>query len=213
MKNKLFTGLNALLLLTVISFTSCKKGENDPFLSFKSRTARLKGDWTLGLKNATISNATNDGTTLTTVTVNGNYNGTEENVVTVSDSTVTSVFRYTFNINFDENGSYSYTLNLFRPTGDPGAPYNNSIYTVSGAWAWLDQGADKLGLSLSNDFNPAIPDSLNPNTLFPYNLSGSYYVDKLASDELVLKRDGQYTNSIDGIINTLSFTGTFTFKR
>ncbi len=213
MKNSKFLGLVAMLFAVALSFTSCKKGENDPAVSFKSRTARLKGDWILGTKNVTVTTASTVGSTLTSITVNGDYNGTEENVVTVADSTTTVVRRYSFDIRFNENGSYLYTLNIFRPTGDQNAPFNNSIYTVSGVWAWLDQGSDKLGLSLSDDFSPAIPDSLNPNTLLPYNLNGSYYVDRLASEELVLKREGQFTTSIDGTVNTITYMGTFNFKR
>jgi len=43
------TQLRALFLLIIItlSFSACKKGEEDPFLSLKSRTGRLTGDWVL----------------------------------------------------------------------------------------------------------------------------------------------------------------------
>lgn len=213
MTDKKFRSIAFIMFFAAFSFTSCKKGENDPAVSFKSRTARLRGDWVLGTKNVTVTTASTVGSVLTSITLNGDYNGTEENVVAVADSTVTVVRRYTFDIRFIENGSYLYTLNIFRPTGNQSAPFNNSIYTVTGSWSWLDQGANKMGLSLTDDFNPAIPDSLNPNTLLPFNVNGSYYIDRLASDELVLKREGQFTTSIDGTINTIAYTGIFKFKR
>ena len=39
--------LLAVGLLGLIAFQSCKKGENDPFLSLKSRNARIVGEWKL----------------------------------------------------------------------------------------------------------------------------------------------------------------------
>ncbi len=213
MKKSLF-GISLVLVGLAFSFESCKRGENDPSLSFKTRTARLKGDWNLVEKNVTLSSAANAGSNvLTTETINGTYNGDVENVVVNTDSIITYVRKYDFDITFDEMGTYNYTVNIYRPTGNPNAPYLNSVYVTSGVWAWLDQGKDKLGISLSNDFNPEIPDSLNPNTLLPYQVSGAYMVDRLASDELVLKRSGQFTSSIDTITNTLTFDGVFTFGR
>ena len=45
---------NLLLILALVAaFTSCKKGENDPFLSLKSRKGRLAGDWIV--KSATYT--------------------------------------------------------------------------------------------------------------------------------------------------------------
>ncbi len=35
------------LFLTRIGFYGCKKGENDPFISFKSRDKRMMGKWTV----------------------------------------------------------------------------------------------------------------------------------------------------------------------
>jgi hypothetical protein len=42
--------IKLLLLIVILFYTilpSCKKGEDDPFLSFRSRKARLVGDWNL----------------------------------------------------------------------------------------------------------------------------------------------------------------------
>src|SRR6476661_1699887 len=36
-----------LFLLAVLTLTTCKKGEDDPFMSLKSRKARLAGEWSL----------------------------------------------------------------------------------------------------------------------------------------------------------------------
>lgn len=206
----------ALLAGLTFTFQSCGVGENDPNISFKSRTNRLKGDWTLSEKNVTLTYASNSGgVSLSSITTNGNIVGGQENVmINTGTSNVTTLLRkYDFDITFDVDGTYQYTFNVYRPTGNPNDPYDNSVYVTTGVWSWLDQGKDKLGLSLSNDYQPLIPDSLDPGTLLPYTVDGSYEIDRLASDELVLKRNGMFTTTIDTVITNLTFDGTFTFGR
>lgn len=206
----------ALLAGLTFSFQSCGVGENDPNISFKSRTNRLKGDWTLTDKAVTLTDASNTGSTsLSSVVINGNLAGGQENVMinTGTSNVITLLRKYDFDITFDVDGTYQFTFNVYRPTGNSNDPYDNNVYVATGVWAWLDQGKDKLGLSLSNDFQPMIPDTLNPGTLLPYVIDGSYEVDRLASDELVLKRNGQFTTTIDTVITNTTFDGTFTFGR
>ncbi len=72
------------ILVVASSITACKKGEDDPFLSLRSRDARLIGEWKLtavaGKTTATGSETvTNSAGTLTTtenLSVDENYNGT-----------------------------------------------------------------------------------------------------------------------------------------
>lgn len=48
MKSNMSEVNRILILLSVVAFVfSCKKGENDPFLSLSSRKARMHGDWNL----------------------------------------------------------------------------------------------------------------------------------------------------------------------
>lgn len=218
MIKKTYVGVAILLAGFAFSFQSCKRGDNDPGLSLKSRTARLKGDWKLTDKSVTLSEATNVGSnTISSKTTTGNYAGGQETVlindVTGSNPVTTILRKYDFDITFDESGTYEYTFNVYRPTGNTVQPYINYVYVNTGVWTWLDQGKDKLGLSLSSDFAPQIPDSLNPKTLFPYMTDGSYYVDRLASSELVIKRSGQLTTTVDTLVTNNIYEGTFTFGR
>ena len=216
MIKKSYIGIATLLAGLAFSFQSCGVGDNDPNISFKSRTARLKGDWNLTEKSVVLTDASNTGSiSLSTITTNGNLVGGTENVMinTGTSNVVTLLRKYDFGISFEEDGTYQYTFNVYRPTGNPNDPYENSVYTTTGVWSWLDQGKDKLGLALSNDFQPLIPDTLDPGTLLPYTVSGSYLVDRLASDELILKRNGHFTTTIDTVITNTTFDGTFTFGR
>lgn len=72
------------ILVVASSITACKKGEDDPFLSLRSRDARLMGEWKLtaiaGKTTATGSETDTDPSGTLTVTENltieENYNGT-----------------------------------------------------------------------------------------------------------------------------------------
>lgn len=83
---KTFT-LTIICALTVMPFQSCKKGPDDPFISFRSRKARLEGEWTLKTykKNGTEQNLSStviytfkkDGTAIYKSTI-GNFSTTTD---------------------------------------------------------------------------------------------------------------------------------------
>ena len=47
MKNFTFNLLLFIIIIVVFTMSSCKKGEDDPFISFRSRKARITGEWNL----------------------------------------------------------------------------------------------------------------------------------------------------------------------
>ncbi len=92
--------LSVLALATVASFTACKKGENDPTLSLKSRKVRLAGEWTVAAEmtdKTTITTNTSGATTSTSNTTSDGATFTEKYsqtgsfaYSTVTNGTVTS---------------------------------------------------------------------------------------------------------------------------
>ncbi|MCB0805142.1 MAG: hypothetical protein KDC05_05035 [Bacteroidales bacterium] len=66
MKNKIIQFGMVILIFTII-FSGCKKGEDDPFFSFRSRNARIVGEWIIN----TMSSTSN---TFTTQTISNNVN-------------------------------------------------------------------------------------------------------------------------------------------
>ncbi len=86
--------------------TSCKKGENDPFLSLSSRKARLAGEWTVSASSSTSSNTFGGTTTTSTST----YNGTTENSTYSSGGvSIPSTTNYTIEMIINKDGSFSRT--------------------------------------------------------------------------------------------------------
>ncbi|HBS85416.1 MAG: hypothetical protein A2W91_16540 [Bacteroidetes bacterium GWF2_38_335] len=122
MKKILTYILVAMIIAPVLN--SCKKGEDDPFLSLKSRDGRLEGEWVLKSvegtqtgtdeSTATYKPTDTDRETYTTIIT---YDGSKFKYVettdftSISDETVTcrTVHTYyepaTYSMTFDKNGS------------------------------------------------------------------------------------------------------------
>lgn len=117
MKKTIKLFMLALMIAPVI-LTGCKKGEGDPFLSLKSRKARLVGEWNV---TAGKGSSTNSG-----ITTTWTYDGAQ-NVTTYPSPLPTSTDKYTMKYTFEKDGTYElvYTDN------------NNStpeISTAKGTW-------------------------------------------------------------------------------
>lgn len=107
MKKLLVLSIGALAL--VANLSSCKKGENDPFLSLKSRKARLTGEWTVTKIEGTSSDK-NSSFPLADVTSTTTYDGTTETTTTTTVmGTDTDTETYTLSFVFDKDGTYTQT--------------------------------------------------------------------------------------------------------
>ncbi len=104
-----------ILIVIIMGFAlpSCKKGENDPFLSLRSRKARITGEWKLS--SGTTNYILND-TTKTTI-----YNGT-------TATSPTGTFPYTEKWTINKNGTL--TLSIHN-SGD--------VFTMEANWCFGDK--------------------------------------------------------------------------
>lgn len=112
---KRFAIATMLLIFGTMTIVSCKKGENDPALSLKSRTSRLVGTWNLvsGTETSVDYDAGNqetwteaivyDGSAYTSTTSFQDLSGT----ITDAPQTVSYALEYTF----EKDGSFSLTQN------------------------------------------------------------------------------------------------------
>ena len=102
------------LPVMIFTFSGCKKGENDPFMSLHSRKARLVGEWKLADGN--IQSVSNGTSTLEV------YNG---NTCTLTDSDTTVTYPFTEELTFNSDGTYE------RVVMNDGA-----VETVEGYWTF-----------------------------------------------------------------------------
>ena len=132
MKNTVVLLLSALVIAG--SFSGCKKGENDPFLSLRSRKSRLEGNWVIVKEEVSEKNINGS----TTEIMQSVYDGemkvttTTTTVGTIS-TTVIDTVKYTFNFDIKKDGNYKIT-----------AANENKIDIVTTEGTWLFLGKSKL---------------------------------------------------------------------
>ena len=137
--------INIFLLLAIVFLTvipSCKKGENDPFISFRSRNSRITGKWkVVNFEYVEINGNNNSSLILNGSTMTQNSNGN-----------VTS-YSFSSNLEIMEDGTYK----LFS---DSNGEISNSINT----WHWFDDTQNKTRILLG-DVGEFIVDRLTNNEL------------------------------------------------
>lgn len=130
--------LNALMIVALAAGTfSCKKGENDPFLSLKTRDSRIAGTWVLKSAEANSTEIlTFDGTTETETTTQ-KFDGT---VVTVVSPDGTGTYSMSQEITIEKDGSF---MTKTVEDGD--------ISESTGSWWWLDDKKRKTRIAFDDD--------------------------------------------------------------
>jgi hypothetical protein len=156
----------ALLLLTaVVTLQGCKKGENDPFLSLRSRDARITGEWELMKMETSIRiKYTSESSSASEIIETTSFNGTH---LTFTGK----VYHMSGPVDTTYTNSYNYVLviekdgNLTTTTIEKG---NTSEY--SGNWWWLNGKKKKTRIAFKDDAN-------------------SFEIDQLKNNELILKKE------------------------
>lgn len=183
MRNKRLIYLVLSLFVIVGGTTvSCKKGENDPFLSLRSRKARISGKWKL--KEGTVIYTANFGGVPTSETTNYTETSIEANGNTTS---------YSETLTIDKNGTYS--LNTTE---------GGNTVTVSGVWFFAGKIKD---LDLKNKeaiiLSPqSSTDSGITETVDGLNKGEPLMIDQLKNDEMIFKGESSYGNGSGSGSNT-----------
>lgn len=159
-KQILNVALGALVIASSMSIQSCKKGENDPGLSLKSRKARLTGEWTLKSMEMTeksshnmVSTPNKASTTekspdFTTVTKVDNEAVTITITKTTVDTTVTDVKTGTYKckMNIEKDGTFKFEITKnFVESDDTYTTTTNIVEAIEGLWAFVE-GSKELEL-------------------------------------------------------------------
>jgi hypothetical protein len=194
-----------IVAVASIVFTGCKKGENDPFLSLKSRTSRLAQEWKLASADFTETSSSTSGSVDYYSSTHYTYDGTkmnESSSITVGTNTTTSTDSYLYSVEIDlaKEGSFEQTLT-----------YDGSTSVGSGYWTWIHKIKDQdlsnkeaIVLTFASGASYTIVGtSIDPDQIM--------VIDKLSSSELVILFDYKETSS-DGDVSTKAGTMTFEVK-
>ena len=188
----------ALLMIVAVIFIlpSCKKGENDPFLSLKTRKARITGEWTLKEGTKTETDATGSTTY--------SFNGT---TCTVTDQTGSATGAYTEKLAIEKDGTFKYEI---IATG-----YSN---TKEGAWYFgrknseLDiKNKETLFLAYTKETTVSGTTTTVQTWTGTEGIDGPMVlkIDQLKNKEIVVKIDGSYVSGT----SVSTETGTMTYEQ
>ena len=185
--NKFF----AILMLVILAsplLNSCKKGPDDPFISLRSRSGRLKGEWNL-------TSGTETGTE-GTVTYTTTYNGT---TATVTYGGQASSYAHTEDIQFLKGNAFTSTV------------LDNSQTTVcQGFWAFMSgyddiKNKECVVIRLSSETSGGSITTYTGDDMPSYILR----LDKLSGSELIVEANG---STIGTSTNTSTSTKTYAKK-
>ncbi len=139
MKN-IVVALIALVSLAVIP--SCKKGENDPFISLRSRDARITGKW----KIVNFEEISNFNGSIHSSILNGS-------ILTETSNGSSSSYSYSAYWEILADGIFKYTSNI-----------DGELSNGSGNWYWLNDTKKKTKIFI-NDEEIFVVDRLTNNEL------------------------------------------------
>jgi hypothetical protein len=202
MKNTVVLLLSALVIAG--SFSGCKKGENDPFLSLRSRKSRLEGNWVIVKEEVSETNINGS----TTEIMQSVYDGkmkvtTTTTTVGALSTTVIDTVKYTVNFDIKKDGNYKII-----------AANENKIDIVTTEGTWLFLGKSKLN-DLKNKEAILLTTtkqvvSSNPvaNSVNYENLNGlTIVIDALKNKEMMTIVEENSSNE-DGLTSSKKLTKT-----
>lgn len=202
-KQFLFAVLGLIMTATVLD--SCKKGENDPFLSLKSRKSRMAGEWTITKGEGSTSDPASQ--TTSTWTYDGSTYTVNATVGSTTFPPATST--RTMTITIEKDGTYSSSTSI--TSGN-----NTTTMTEKGTWNFTG----KIGEWKNKDhvvFSPTEQTTVANNTTSTSTYTGddspSYimYIDQLKSKEMVWTYDGTTTSGTPA--NTTTNKGSWTLTQ
>jgi hypothetical protein len=194
----------------MLATPSCKKGENDPFMSLSSRKGRLAGTWNLttadwsntnsydsgGMAYVDIDTWSYDGTSLT-------YNFSQSIDGTAQTAPAAQVDTYSVSHTFGKDGAYDYSSTT-----------NGNTWTSKGWWSFVGKSKTtelkkKEAVLITNNqtVSGGNTTSYTGNSMFP---DGYMLLDRLTKKEMITMTD-QSTTYSNG--DTYASSGTWTFAK
>jgi hypothetical protein len=206
---KINKSLFYLIILSLIFplLESCKKGENDPFLSLSSRKSRVEGTWTVSKMTATNTSSTLMGATALITNATMSYDGqtaTAEVSAGSSGSTPTTSYDtmyYTSSYTFAKEGTFESTMDYDFPD----YPDDDEVVKRTGVWTFSGGTGDiknKENLILSTTALVLTETENGSTTTANYTYDGNYTEDY----------EGNAINSVYSIKQLKSKEMVLTFK-
>ncbi len=153
-----------VFILGILS--QCKKGENDPFISLRTRKARVAGDWT-ATSGTSFLHIESPGYSSTSNTIYKNNSFSQESTITYSNVTTTYNFtgKFIYKIKFDKNGDF-----VMSTTFDNGYNIYMGNWNFTGAVGEL-KNKEQIVLNVtSEDHSGSMATHNGNNTRYTFNI-------------------------------------------
>ena len=200
MKKLLLLAAGAFLLTANLS--SCKKGENDPFLSLKSRKSRLVGEWTVSKSEGTSSTVNSSSAIMNTSSVT-TYDGANETTIqtTALGAGAPSTSSYTQSFEFKKDGTFVMT---YKTSTDTDEYEGNWIFLGKNKNAELSK-KEAVMLSITKETYTSNGTSTTESYTGFNNMTMTFEIDQLKGKEIVFLDNSTH---VDGVVTTTSTTKT-----
>ncbi len=186
-----------ILLLGALSFllvnNSCRKGEDDPAISLRTRKARLTGEWTMKSGSASITYQNYN------ETAKFNGSGFEIYSTPTGGSPVIYTGKYLLSLNIKKDGTF--TVHEL-----------NGIYTFDAGGTWLfnsKEGKEKKKEDVIFYINQVTSSSLAKHVFNRASANFTYKIKELRNKKIALSSLGEAPNGY-GYIN---FSTDYTFAQ
>lgn len=155
-------------------FNSCKKGEDDPFLSLRSRKARVVGDWEVVSYKSTYSyNSPSNPSWNYSSTYNMN-GSTYTDVYTDATGTTTTNGTETWKWTFEKDGTYDYTRTI-----------DGQTETSKGTWNFTSGVGDLKNKSQITYYEQSYTSSSGSSTWTGNYVDGAWDLTELRNKKMV----------------------------
>lgn len=167
-----------LTFVLAFLFSSCKKGEQDPGLSLRSRKARITERWSMVKGSVGL---TSQEPNQAPYNANFEFNG-GDGFLTQSSTLVIYTMPYVLNIEFKKDGKFSVTEN-----------FNGKTMTCSGKWNFSGRVGDTKNKEEVFIQLETISSGDTQDHLFNhYGTELSYTIDRLSKDEIIIHASTKY---------------------
>jgi len=189
-----------ILLFCSIAFPGCKKGEGDPAISFRTRKARMVGEWRLKSGSAGLTHTKPGSPTLATGYV---FDGStaQASETEVSGPPTIYIFAFLLNINIKKDGTFILTEN-----------YGSYSLIASGTWNFTSG----IGENKNKEEVLFIIDKVNAGDIYGHlfnkqSIEFTYKITELRDKELRIEAGTKEYLNANG--EQLSYTGSYEMKQ
>jgi hypothetical protein len=228
MKKLIFAIAAVAVVAGSMTTVSCKKGENDPFMSFRSRAGRFAGEWSMSAGTSVSTYVDNSSATAATTVTTDTYTAAAKTSVTsytAGSISVASTDDYTigaYSFTTDKDGTYTMVTTETQTTSAgiliDVAAQTTDTETVNGLWSFIGKNKgtelknkEAVAMTPVSSTSASTTDgttSTGTNSNTGWGSASVMSIDQLKNKEMIFTSDWSATGQTSSMTVTMSMTMT-----